>query len=47
MDLESLRLEFYAKKKKKFTYNGIFKPYSDVLKPYSGIFLQKKKNYEY
>ena len=28
--------------KKKFTYSGIFKPYSDVLKPYNGVFLQKK-----
>ena len=40
IDLDSLRLEFYAKKK--ITYSGIFKPYSDVLKPYSGVFLQKK-----
>ena len=28
--------------KKNFTYSGIFKPYSDVLKPYNGVFLQKK-----
>ena len=28
--------------KKNFTYSGVFKSYSDVLKPYSGIFLQKK-----
>ena len=27
--------------KKNFTYSGVFKPYSDVLKSYSGIFLQK------
>ena len=27
---------------KNFTYSGIFKPYSDVLKPYNGVFLQKK-----
>ena len=27
--------------KKNFTYSGIFKPYSDVLKPHSGFFLQK------
>ena len=40
IDLESLRLDFYAKKN--FTYSGVFKPYSDVLKPYSGVFLQKK-----
>ena len=39
IDLESLRLEFYAKKKN-FTYSGVFKPYNDVLKPYSGVFLQ-------
>ena len=25
-----------------FTYSAVFKPYSDVLNPYSGIFLQKK-----
>ena len=40
IDLESLKLEFYAKKN--VTYSGVFKPFSDVLKPYSGIFLQKK-----
>ena len=28
--------------KKNFTYSGIFKPYSDVLKSYSEVFLQKK-----
>ena len=28
--------------KKNFTYSGVFKPYSDVLKSYSGVFLQKK-----
>ena len=28
--------------KKNFTYSGVFKPYSDVLIPYSGVFLQKK-----
>ena len=28
--------------KKNFTYSGVFKPYSDVLKLYSGVFLQKK-----
>ena len=44
IDLESLRLEFYAKKI--FTYNSIFKPYSDILKPCSGVFLPKKK-YKY
>ena len=27
--------------KKIITYSGIFNPYSDVLKPYSGVFLQK------
>ena len=27
--------------KKKITYSGVFKPYSDVLNPYSGVFLQK------
>ena len=27
--------------KKNFTYSGVFKPYSDVLMPYSGVFLQK------
>ena len=27
--------------KKNFTYSGVFKLYSDVLKSYSGIFLQK------
>ena len=27
--------------KKKFTYSSVFKLYSDVLNPYSGIFLQK------
>ena len=27
--------------------NGVFKPQSDVLKPYSGVFLQKKKIYKY
>ena len=43
IDLESLRLEFYAKKKKKkFIYSGVFKPYGDVLKPYSSVFLQKR-----
>ena len=26
--------------KKNFTYSGVFKPYNDVLKPYSGVFLQ-------
>ena len=26
--------------KKKITYSGIFMPYNDVLKPYSGVFLQ-------
>ena len=26
--------------KKNFTYSGVFKPYSDVLNPYSGVFLQ-------
>ena len=26
---------------KNFTYNGVFKPYSDVLKPYRDVFLQK------
>ena len=26
--------------KKYFTYSGVFKLYSDVLKPYSGVFLQ-------
>ena len=26
--------------KKNFTYGGVFNPYSDVLKPYSGVFLQ-------
>ena len=26
--------------KKNFIYSGVFKPYSDVLKPYSGGFLQ-------
>ena len=30
--------------KKNSTYSGIFKPYSDVLKSYSGVFLPKKKN---
>ena len=25
---------------KNFTYSGVFKPYSDVLKLYSGVFLQ-------
>ena len=39
IDLESLRLDFYAKKN--FTYSGVFKPYSDVLKLYSDVFLQK------
>ena len=29
-------------KKKNFTYSGVFKPYSDILKLYSGIFLPKK-----
>ena len=33
--------------KKNFTYSGVFKPYSDVLKLYSGVFLQKKKIYKY
>ena len=28
--------------KKNLTYSGVFKPYGDVLKPYSGVFLQKK-----
>ena len=28
--------------KKNFTCSGVFKPYSDVLKPYSSVFLQKK-----
>ena len=28
--------------KKNFTYSDVFKPCSDVLKPYSGVFLQKK-----
>ena len=23
------------------SYSGVFKPYNDVLKPYSGVFLQK------
>ena len=27
--------------KKIFTYSSVFKPYSDVLKLYSGVFLQK------
>ena len=27
--------------KKNFTYSGVFKPYSDVLMSYSGVFLQK------
>ena len=27
---------------KKFTYSGVFKPYINVLKPYDGVFLQKK-----
>ena len=31
---------------KKITDSGVFKPYSDILKPYSGVFLQKK-TYEY
>ena len=31
-------LKFYAKKN--FIYSGVFKPYSDVLNPYSGVFLQ-------
>ena len=44
IDLESLRLEFYAKKN--FTYSGVFKPYSDILKLYSGVFLPKK-NFKY
>ena len=26
---------------KNFTYNCVFKPYSDILKPYNGVFLQK------
>ena len=26
---------------KNFTYSGVFKSYSDVLKHYSGVFLQK------
>ena len=28
--------------KKNFTYSGVFKPYSDILKLYSGVFLPKK-----
>ena len=30
--------------KKNFTYSDVFKPCSDVLKPYSGVFL--KKNFQ-
>ena len=38
IDLESLKLEFHAKKI--LTYSGVFKSYSDVLKSYSDVFLQ-------
>ena len=36
MELEFLEIEFHAKKKLVFK-----EPYSDVLKSYSGVFLQK------
>ena len=32
--------------KKSFTYSGVFKPYSDVLNLYSGVFLQKIYKYQ-
>ena len=32
--------------KKNFSYSGVFKSYNDVLKPYSGVFLQKFYKYK-
>ena len=32
--------------KKNFTYSSVFKPYSDVLKLYSGVFLKKFYKYQ-
>ena len=32
--------------KKNFPYSGVFNSYSDVLKPYSGVFLQKFYKYK-
>ena len=32
--------------KKNFPYSGVFKSYSDVLKPYNGVFLQKFYKYK-
>ena len=51
MDFEFLKLEIHIRSrvfktrvlcKNNFTYSSVFKPYSDVLKLYSGVFLQKK-----
>ena len=51
MDLEFLKLEIHIRSwvfktrvlcKNNFTYSSVLKLYSDVLKPYSGVFLQKK-----
>ena len=50
MELDFQEIEFHAKKKKNYkcdrpifkeSYSGVFKFYNNVLKPYSGIFLQK------
>ena len=48
MELDFQEIEFHAKKKIykcdrrifKESYSGVFKPYSDALKPYNGVFLQ-------
>ena len=48
MELEFQEIEFHVKKKIykcdrlifRESYSGVFNPYSDVLKPYSGVFLQ-------
>ena len=47
MELEFQEIEFHAKKFYKYDrpifrepYSGVLKPNSEVLKPYSGVFLQ-------
>ena len=35
-----------CKNKKKITYSSVFKPYSDFLKPCSGVLLQKICKYQ-
>ena len=41
MPHRSLVFKTWVLCKKNFTYSGVFKPYIDVLKPYSSVFLQK------